>query len=138
MERAATPTEAELRERLTPLQYEVTQQAGTERAFTGEYWDTKDPGTYRCVVCDTPLFRSETKFESGSGWPSFWEAIDLAKVDLHEDRAHGMVRTEVRCSTCDAHLGHLFPDGPPPTGERYCMNSASLRLDRDGADADAG
>lgn len=130
-----TPTDDELRDRLTPLQYEVTQQAGTERAFTGEYWDTKTAGTYRCVVCDTPLFRSETKYDSGSGWPSFWEAIDLAKVDLHEDRSLGMVRTEVTCSTCGAHLGHLFPDGPQPSGERYCMNSASLRLESDEAGA---
>lgn len=118
--------DAELRERLTPLQYEVTQQAGTEGAFTGEYWDNHDPGEYRCVVCGTPLFRSDAKFESGSGWPSFYEALDPDKVELVEDRSHGMVRTEVRCATCGAHLGHRFPDGPEPTGERYCMNSASL------------
>ena len=123
--------EALLRERLTPLQFEVTQHAGTERAFSGEYWDTKDPGTYRCVVCDTPLFRSEVKFDSGSGWPSFWEAIDPSKVELIEDRSHFMVRTEVRCATCGAHLGHVFPDGPKPTGDRYCMNSASLKLEPD-------
>jgi peptide-methionine (R)-S-oxide reductase len=121
----------DLRERLTPLQWDVTQNAGTERAFSGEYWDTKDPGTYRCIVCDEPLFRSDTKFDSGSGWPSFWEAIDPAKVTLIEDRSHFMRRTEVRCARCDAHLGHVFPDGPKPTGERYCMNSASLRLDKD-------
>jgi peptide-methionine (R)-S-oxide reductase len=126
------PSDEELRERLTPLQYEVTQHAGTERAFTGEYWDTKDPGTYHCVVCGTPLFRSEVKYDSGSGWPSFWEAIDPAKVELLEDRSHFMTRTEVRCATCGAHLGHVFPDGPQPTGDRYCMNSASLRLERDG------
>lgn len=131
------PTDAELRERLTPLQYEVTQQEGTERAFSGEYWDTKDPGTYHCIVCDTPLFRSDTKFDSGTGWPSFWEAIDLAKVDLVEDRKLFMKRTEVRCSTCGAHLGHLFPDGPAPTGDRYCMNSASLKLEHDSADEKA-
>lgn len=123
------PTDEELRQRLTPLQYEVTQRAGTERAFSGEYWDTKDPGTYRCVVCGEPLFSSETKYDSGSGWPSFWEALDPSKVELHEDRSFGMVRTEVTCATCGAHLGHLFPDGPQPTGDRYCMNSASLRLD---------
>lgn len=123
--------EIELRERLTPLQFKVTQKAGTERAFTGEYWDTKDPGTYRCIVCDTPLFNSDTKYDSGSGWPSFWEAIDPDAVELHEDRSHGMTRTEVTCAKCGAHLGHLFPDGPRPTGQRYCMNSASMRLDQD-------
>jgi peptide-methionine (R)-S-oxide reductase len=123
------PTDEELRQRLTPEQYEVTQHAGTERAFTGAYWNTKDPGTYRCIVCDAPLFSSETKYESGSGWPSFWEAVDPTRVTLVEDRAYGMVRTEVNCANCGAHLGHLFPDGPQPTGDRYCMNSASLRLD---------
>ena len=121
----------DLKQRLTPLQYKVTQKAGTERAFTGEYWDTKDPGTYRCIVCDVPLFSSETKYDSGSGWPSFWEALDPSKVELHEDRSFGMTRTEVTCAECGAHLGHVFPDGPRPTGERYCMNSASLKLDRD-------
>ena len=127
------PTEEELRQRLTPLQFEVTQKAGTEQAFTGEYWNTKDDGTYRCVVCETPLFKSDTKYDSGSGWPSFWAAIDPAKVELIEDRSHLMVRTEVRCATCGAHLGHLFNDGPQPTGERFCMNSASLKLDKDDA-----
>ena len=121
----------ELKQRLTPLQYKVTQEAETERAFTGEYWDTKEPGTYMCVVCNVPLFSSDTKYESGSGWPSFWEALDPHAVELHEDRTFGMVRTEVICANCGAHLGHVFPDGPRPTGERYCMNSASLRLDRD-------
>ncbi len=129
MSEQETPTDDELRQRLTPLQYEVTQRAGTERAFSGEYWDAKDPGTYRCVVCDEPLFSSDTKYDSGSGWPSFWEAVDPEKVVLHEDRSLGMVRTEVNCARCGAHLGHLFPDGPQPTGDRYCMNSASLRLD---------
>jgi peptide-methionine (R)-S-oxide reductase len=123
------PSDEELRRRLTPQQYEVTQRAGTERAFTGAYWNTKEPGTYRCIVCDAPLFSSDTKYDSGSGWPSFWEAIDPSRVTLLEDRSHGMVRTEVRCANCGAHLGHLFPDGPRPTGERYCMNSASLRLE---------
>jgi peptide-methionine (R)-S-oxide reductase len=123
------PPSDELRQRLTPLQYEVTQEAGTERAFSGEYWETKDDGTYHCVVCDEPLFRSDTKYDSGTGWPSFWEALDPAKVELVKDRALFMVRTEVRCARCHAHLGHLFDDGPRPTGERYCMNSASLRLE---------
>ena len=123
------PTEEELRTRLTPLQYQVTQQAGTERAFTGEYWETKAPGVYHCIVCEAPLFSSDTKYESGSGWPSFWEALDPDAVSLIKDRSFGMVRTEVTCARCGAHLGHLFPDGPQPTGERYCMNSASLRLE---------
>ena len=130
---APLPTAEELRDRLTPLQYEVTQQEGTERAFSGEYWDTKDPGTYRCVVCDEPLFRSDVKYDSGTGWPSFWEAIDPAKVTLVEDRKLFMRRTEARCARCGAHLGHVFPDGPQPTGDRFCMNSASLRLEPDEA-----
>ena len=122
-------TEEELRARLTPEQYHVTQEAGTERAFSGVYWNTKDSGRYLCVVCDEPLFSSETKYDSGSGWPSFWKPISADAVDTHEDRSMFMVRTEVVCSNCGAHLGHLFPDGPRPTGQRYCMNSASLRLD---------
>jgi peptide-methionine (R)-S-oxide reductase len=125
---ADIPSDIELRERLTPLQYEVTQRAGTERAFSGVYWDTKDPGVYHCIVCDTALFSSDTKYDSGSGWPSFTEAVDPSKVTLVEDRSHGMVRTEARCATCGAHLGHVFPDGPGPTGARFCMNSASLDL----------
>jgi peptide-methionine (R)-S-oxide reductase len=125
------PSDAELRERLSPEQYEVTQKGGTERAFTGAYWNTKDPGTYRCVVCDAELFRSDTKYDSGSGWPSFTEPTAGDAVVLVTDTSHGMVRTEVRCARCQAHLGHVFPDGPGPTGERYCMNSASLALEPD-------
>ena len=116
----------ELRQRLDPLQYHVTQEAGTERAFTGIYWDRHDDGVYRCVVCDSPLFTSDTKFDSGTGWPSFWQPVSPDAVETLTDTGHGMVRTEVRCATCGAHLGHLFPDGPRPTGDRYCMNSASL------------
>ena len=127
-------THEELRRRLTPEQYHITQQAGTERAFTGEYWDCKDEGMYRCRVCDEPLFASETKYDSGTGWPSFYQEVAEGKVDRHADNSHGMVRTEAVCASCGAHLGHVFPDGPQPTGERYCMNSASLRLDRDGED----
>jgi peptide-methionine (R)-S-oxide reductase len=123
------PSDDELRVRLTPLQYEVTQQGGTERPFTGEYWDAKQDGTYRCVVCGEELFRSDTKYDSGTGWPSFWQPVERSKVRLLDDTSHGMVRTEARCARCDAHLGHVFPDGPNPTGERFCMNSASLRLD---------
>jgi methionine-R-sulfoxide reductase len=128
-----TVSDADLRERLTPEQYHVTQEAGTERAFTGVYWDEHDDGVYRCVVCDSPLFTSGTKFESGTGWPSFYEALDPDAVTLTTDRSLFMTRTEVTCATCDAHLGHLFDDGPAPTGQRFCMNSASLRLDRDAA-----
>lgn len=123
------PTAEQRRERLTAAQFEVTQNAGTEPAFSGEYWNNHDPGLYRCVVCDAELFSSDTKFDSGTGWPSFSEAVDPSKVELIEDRTHGMVRTEARCASCGAHLGHVFPDGPQPTGERYCMNSASLRLE---------
>lgn len=125
----AKPDDQELFDRLTDLQYHVTQERGTERAFTGEYWETKDDGTYRCIVCDAPLFSSGTKFESGSGWPSFWQPISRDVVATKQDVSHFMVRTEVQCAECGAHLGHVFPDGPDPTGERYCMNSASLRLE---------
>lgn len=122
------PSDSELRERLTKLQYDVTQRAGTERAFSGTYHDTKEPGVYHCIVCDVALFSSDTKYDSGSGWPSFYEALDPERVTLNEDRSHGMVRTEAVCANCDAHLGHVFPDGPNPTGDRFCMNSASLDL----------
>ena len=121
-------TNEEWREQLTESEFHITREAGTEMAFSGQYWDTKTKGIYNCRCCGEPLFDSESKYDSGCGWPSFYETLDKDVVETREDRSMFMVRTEVICSKCDAHLGHVFPDGPQPTGLRFCMNSASLAL----------
>jgi len=127
-------TESEWRDKLSPEQYQVLRQGATERAFTGKYWDSKAAGVYKCAGCGEKLFSSDTKFESHSGWPSFFQPITQGVIDEEDDRSYGMVRTEIKCSSCGGHLGHVFPDGPNPTGLRYCVNSASLDLDEASGD----
>lgn len=125
-------TEEEWKGVLTPEQYHVLREKGTERSFTGEYWDHNEVGVYRCAACGEELFDSATKFDAHCGWPSFYDALDRSKIDLHEDTSFGMTRVEVTCKNCGGHLGHVFPDGPEPTGQRYCINSASLKFEESG------
>ena len=129
--KSVTKSATEWREQLTPEQFRICREKGTERAFTGDYYNCKERGTYHCTCCGQELFRSETKYDSGSGWPSFYAPMQETAVATASDQSHGMVRTEVMCSACGAHLGHVFEDGPEPTGLRYCINSVSLKLDKD-------
>ena len=127
--RKVTKTDAEWRAQLDPVQYQVTRNAATEPPFSGRYWDHFEPGRYNCIGCGTPLFESGTKFDAGCGWPSWWQPVNSEVIERVRDTSHGMVRIEVRCNACGAHLGHVFDDGPAPTGERYCINSASIAFD---------
>ncbi len=129
MRQKVVKSNEEWKKELTPEQFRVCRRKGTERAYTGLYWDSKEKGVYKCVCCGSPLFSSSAKYDSGTGWPSFWEPISVDAVETEEDRSLFMRRTEVLCATCDAHLGHVFPDGPAPTGQRYCMNSVAMRLE---------